>query len=151
MRKVILRYKIKNAVKGEIYIPTAYKYVERNVRGLALVVTAEERNNNEKNKLIDVQNPIEEHEDQFIDVETDFKTPEVIDSIENDVKKPIFENNSQGGTSIFYVNRSEGLEGAVGLSNVEVNEGDCTVNGEDSLPQISSGRRRRRPQRYGSC
>jgi len=133
------------------FVPTAYKYVERNVRGLALVVTAEERNNNEKNKLIDVQNPIEEDEDQFIDVETDFKTPEVIDSIENDVKKPIFENNFKEGTSIFDVKTSEVVKGAVGLSNVEVNEGNCTVNGEDSLPQISSGRRRRRPQRYGSC
>ena len=155
VRKVTLRYKIKNAGKGEMYVPTAYKYVERNVRGLALVVTAEERNKNEENKLIEVQNPLEEHDDHFDDVGTDFKTPEVIDRIKNDVKDPIFENNSKEETSIFDVKTSKSLEGAVKPSDVdaalEVDEGDRVGSGEDSLPPTSSGRRRRRPQRYGSC
>ena len=42
------------------YVPAADKYVERNVRGLALVITVEERNDVE-NKLIEVQNPVEEN------------------------------------------------------------------------------------------
>ena len=60
VRKVTLRYKIKNAGKGENYVPAADKYVERNVRGLALVITVEERNDVE-NKLSEVQNPVEEN------------------------------------------------------------------------------------------
>ena len=36
------------------------------------------------------------------------------------------------------------------VATLEVDEGDRVGNGEDSLPPTSSGRRRRRPQRYGS-
>ena len=42
-----------NTGKGENYVPTVNDYVERNVRGVALVVTAKERNDLE-NKLSEV-------------------------------------------------------------------------------------------------
>ena len=79
----------------------------------------------------------------------------MIDRIKNDVRESIFENNSKGGTSIFDVKTGEVSEGTKEPSDVdaalEVDEGDRVGSGEDSLPPTSSGRRRRRPQRYGSC
>ena len=44
VRKVIVRYKLQQRKSGEDYLPTVTKYTERNVRGLALLVSAEERN-----------------------------------------------------------------------------------------------------------
>ena len=79
----------------------------------------------------------------------------MIDRIENDVKEPIFESNLKEETSIFDVKTSKVFEGTEEPSDVvatlEVDEGDRVVSEEASLPPTSSGRRRRRPQRYGSC
>ena len=45
VRKVTVRYKLpQNSDNPSSYSPNPYKYAERNVRGLALVVTAQERN-----------------------------------------------------------------------------------------------------------
>ena len=46
VRKVTVRYKLNKKGEGNDYFPAADKYVERSVRGLALVLTAEERNYN---------------------------------------------------------------------------------------------------------
>lgn len=43
VRKVTVRYKLPQRSSGSDYVPTVTKYTERNVRGLALLVTAEER------------------------------------------------------------------------------------------------------------
>ena len=47
VRKVTVRYKLPQRTTGDDYIPTVTKYTERNVRGLALLVTAEERKESE--------------------------------------------------------------------------------------------------------
>ena len=57
VRKVIVRYKLKNKGDGIEYTPSADKFLERNVRGLGLLVTAEERFENSEE--VYVINPIE--------------------------------------------------------------------------------------------
>ena len=61
VRKVMVRYKLKNKGDGVEYKPSADKFMERNVRGLGLLVTAEERleNNEEVNFLNPVENDVE--------------------------------------------------------------------------------------------
>ena len=43
VRKVMVRYKLKNKGVGSKYTPACEKFCERNVRGLALLVTKKER------------------------------------------------------------------------------------------------------------
>ena len=149
VRKVTLRYKIKNAGKGENYVPAADKYVDRNVRGLALVITAEERYDVE-NKLSEVQNPVEEHDDHFIDEKMEFKNTEVGGEVDIDVKKTIFDDNNEEGVRIFDDDNSVDLKENGGQELDAADKEDRVGDGKDSLPPTSSGRRRRKPQRYGN-
>ena len=123
--------------------------MDRNVRGLALVITAEERNDVE-NKLSEVQNPVEEHDDHFIDEKMEFKDTEVGGKVDIDVKKTIFDDNTEERVDIFDDNNCVDLEEnddqEVDVADEEERAGD----GENSLPPTSSGRRRRKPQRYGN-
>ena len=57
VRKVMVRYKLKNKGDGVEYKPSADKFMERNVRGLGLLVTAEERLEN--NEEVNFSNPVE--------------------------------------------------------------------------------------------
>ena len=149
VRKVTLRYKIKNAGKGEDYVPAADKYVDRNVRGLALVITAEERNDVE-NKLSEVQNPGEEHDDHIIDAKMEVKNPEAGGEVDIDVKKTIFDNNNEEEIRICDDDNSVDLKENGGQEVDVADEEDRAGDGETSLPPTSSGRRRRKPQRYGN-
>ena len=63
VRKVMVRYKLKNKGDGSEYKPSADKFIERNVGGLGILVTAEDRLGN--NEAVNFSNPIEN------DTETD--------------------------------------------------------------------------------
>ena len=63
VRKVTVRYKLKQKTGEEEYTPTVTKYVERHVRGLALLVTAEERKNLEEIDVDGYQKKISPQED----------------------------------------------------------------------------------------
>ena len=58
VRKVMVRYKLKNKGDGSEYKPSADKFIERNVRGLGLLATAEERSGN--NEETNFFNPMED-------------------------------------------------------------------------------------------
>ena len=93
VRKVMIRYKLKKAEDSSNYTPTADKFVERNVRGLALVLTAEERSEFKSEKFI--MNPIEGTEniqdgkaEELFDDETVTNGEEVLKVAEEGISIP---------------------------------------------------------------
>ena len=57
VRKVTEKYKVRQKGDAAKYEPNVYKYLERNVRGLAMLVTVEERKNLESINLDDLRLP----------------------------------------------------------------------------------------------
>ena len=63
VRKVTLKYRVPQKCTVREYKPTVFKYTERNVRGLALLVTAEERQNSENINLDDIRLSMKKNEE----------------------------------------------------------------------------------------
>ena len=132
VRKVIVRYKLNKSGEGDEYTPVADKFVERSVRGLALVLTAEERNSN----LDCVNNPIENEEPFDIQQnvsENDCDNEKIEDIVSNDDQK---------------------VPKKVELLNAEASRvmkvpAVSSETGTEVAPTIT-GRRRWKPQRYGN-
>ena len=132
VRKVIVRYKLNKSGEGDEYTPVADKFVERSVRGLSLVLTAEERNSN----LDCGNNPIENEEPFDIQQnvsENDCDNEKIEDIVSNDDHK---------------------VSKKVELLNAEASRvmkvpAVSSETGTEVAPTVT-GRRRWKPQRYGN-
>ena len=123
------------------YQAKPYKYAERNVRGLALVVTAQERNEIERididkcrfNKNIEMSEGEESHAAE----ENDDRTVENDDHLsENDVKSK--ENDDQS---------KEDEDDQVNPTEANVEDKSNSRVEERKLPSTSSGRKRKKPDK----
>ena len=92
VRKVTLKYRTPQKCAAREYKPTVFKYTERNVRGLALLVTAEERKNSENINLDDIRlstkqrKPESIPEDDHDTNDDDIAEVESLDDTSNEVK-----------------------------------------------------------------
>ena len=85
VRKVTLKYRTPQKCDAEEYKPTVFKYTERNVRGLALLVTAEERKNSENINLDDIRLSTKQRKLEDIPEDDDAEV-ESLDDTSNEVK-----------------------------------------------------------------
>ena len=137
VRKVTVKYKLAQPKDKVDYQAKPYKYAERNVRGLALVVTAQERNEIEGidvdecrfNKNIEMSEGEESHAPEENEDQTDENDDELseneVKSNENDDKSNENDDHKDG--------------------NVE-EESNSHLN-ERKLPATSTGRKRWKPNK----
>ena len=115
VRKVTVKYKLPSKGNTLDYEPQPFKYAERNVRGLALVVTAEERKQTEA-----------------IDID-DFKTNADEEDIQNDEEQ----------NSSLVVKDAQEPEKDAPENDVQVETASAPK--KNALPPTSSGRKRFKP------
>ena len=95
MRKVTIKYKLPQSGLSHDLVPSTYKYAERNVRNLALVVTAQECEEIETINIDEIRalnRPEETEEYNPSDEENDFQHEEAENDAENE---DIFEDNNE--------------------------------------------------------
>ena len=103
MRKVTIKYKLPQSGLNHDLVPSTYKYAERNVRNLALVVTAQECEEIETINIDEIRalnRPKETEECGPIDEENDipdddFQHEEAEYDAENPGNEDIFEDNNE--------------------------------------------------------
>ena len=140
IRKVIVKYKVraKNTDPPTVLRPTTYKYTERNVRGLALLIKAEEIDNCENIDLDQLR--LESRPGGEEDDESNEGTPDGNDAEEGD------DNNGSEEQEEGDENNSEDIHDDVQPQEEEENE-----NNEDKermLPPSSTGRKRMIPKKF---
>ena len=140
IRKVIVKYKVraKNTDPPTVLRPTTYKYTERNVRGLALLIKAEEIDNCENIDLDQLR--LESRPGGEEDDESNESTPDGNDAEEGD------DNNGSEEQEEGDENNSEDIHDDVQPQEEEENE-----NNEDKermLPPSSTGRKRMIPKKF---
>ena len=99
VRKITIKYKLPQSGLNHDLVPSAYKYAERNVRNLALVVTAQECEQIEAINIDEVRarkRPEETEENTPIDDENDasnddFRNEEAENDVENPEDEEVFE------------------------------------------------------------
>ena len=143
VRKVMVRYKLKNP-RGKSHASGAEKFMERNVRGLALVVTKEDLDSKEKEVVISV----EKEENLFDDK---MKSEDTIEArpITSSKNINLFDDNVTGKDEVKIYSSTDDI---VNIDqDYKVNDKDKNVIDKkvEEAVQSSSGRRRRKPQRFG--
>ena len=144
VRKVTVQYKIFRS--GTLpYESSSYKYVERNVRNLALIVTAEERENLEVNVDESIFIPTDENDGVDVNIDTGLdgfsiqnQNADAVENVYNDVPNDddvrIIDEN--------YSAETNALE-----KDVEDVPIRTTSKDDRKLPRTSSGRIRWKPER----
>ena len=134
VRKVTIKYKLPQPKDQVEFQPRPYKYAERNVRGLALVVTAQERSEVDDFDLDDAR------------FNNDMKNCETVDkdSINNDDQNEIDEEDGTENEAVKAnedeaVNENEDIQGANTVKEFEERK--------RLLPPTSTGRIRKRPRK----
>ena len=137
VRKVTVRYKLKQRNNSPAYSPTVNKYTERNVRGLALLITAEERKETENINIDDYRFSVPRNKkQQNVDNTVNQDDPsEELDTVVND------EDNEHDET----------VEADQPEDNVETEEEASDPNPHPNLQSLdpsSTGRKRWKPTRF---
>ena len=146
VRKVMVRYKLKNP-RGKSHASGAEKFMERNVRGLALVVTKEERtdlDSKEKEVVISV----EKEENLFDDK---MKSEDTIEArpITSSKNINLFDDNVTGKDEVKINSSTDDIVNIDQDYKVDDKGKNVIDEKVEEAVQSSSGRRRRKPQRFG--
>ena len=88
VRTVTIKYKIDKSDKKDVLIPSPYKYAERNVRNLALVVTAQECKDVEEINLDEIRfNKTDEETENNKNNSDVFRKPNEIDAVQDHIEE----------------------------------------------------------------
>ena len=146
VRKVTIRYKLTQPGLNQDLVPSTYKYAERNVRNLALVVTAQECEEIEAINIDEVRalnrpEEIEEHtpiDEEENDVQNDnFRHGEAENDVESSENEEIFEEDVDETTDELTTEFTESNDTNSSKKNSNLKE----------LPRTSTGRVRWKPKK----
>ena len=146
VRKVTIRYKLTQPGLNQDLVPSTYKYAERNVRNLALVVTAQECEEIEAINIDEVRalnrpEEIEEHtpiDEEENDLQNDnFQHGEAENDVESSENEEIFEEDVDETTDELTTEFTESNDTNSSKKNSNLKE----------LPRTSTGRVRWKPKK----
>ena len=143
VRKVTVKYKLTHAADdGVAYKASPYKYAERNVRGLALVMTAQERNDVENIDLDAVRF------DKKVDEEIDNSGQNDENKREDEQEASVFNEEREIETDQEVSNPNDEENSNIEASeNILEKENPNPENLARLLPPSSRGRIRRKPKK----
>ena len=134
VRKVTVKYKLPQKGDTLDLVPMPYKFAERNVRGLALVITAQEREEVESVNLDDLRS---DKQIETVSNRTDDENNQSREDHEDD-------DNVEETQDLPPPETEATVDDEVAPRN---NEDDAFSNPNRMLPPTSSGRRRLRPSK----
>ena len=161
VRKATVKYKLRQSGTNEVLINMPYKYAQRNVRGLALLITAEERNELQEIDLDEVRlvaNNDAQEEENLVDSNI-AEERGIVDSKDAEEKGIVDSNDEQKETFIDDQDFPHDDENSEDVSNEEEHSSEDddvepTIPAKPNLsdvrkvlPPTSSGRRRFLPKR----
>ena len=154
VRKATVKYKLRQSGTNEVLINMPYKYAQRNVRGLALLITAEERNELQEIDLDEVRLVAnnDAQEEEFLVDSNNAEEKGIVDS--NDEQEETFVDDQD------FPDDDENLEDVSNEKEHSSEDDDNPFDVEPTipakpnlsdvrkvLPPTSSGRRRFLPKR----
>ena len=145
VRKVTVKYRTEQKCDAKQYKPSAFKYTERSVRGLALLVTAEDRKNSEKINIDEVRLCLDKYPKYEWD--DDKKTVKWSQNSENNSNDD--ENNvGNEDNDVQEVDEAIVPESVKEKEIPKPNKNDSNKSKLKVLPSTSSGRVRHLPKKF---